>query len=62
MSDVANFIARWGRLKRVAELKLTYEGALREDTTLSCIGATNAASEDADAENPRRTFAHSSNL
>lgn len=53
MSDVANFITRWGRLKRVAELKRTYEGASREDTTLSCIGATNAASEDADAEKPR---------
>jgi hypothetical protein len=53
MSDVANFIARWGRLKRVAELKRTYEGALHEDTTLSCIGATNAASEGADAEKPR---------
>lgn len=53
MSEVANFIARWGRLKRVAELKRTCEGVLREDTRLSSIGATSAASEDADAEKPR---------
>src|SRR5271169_3373194 len=50
MSDVENFISRWGRLKRSAELKRSREADLREDATLSSAAATGAVGEGAGAE------------
>ena len=50
MSDFENFISRWGRLKRSAELKRSRVADLREDATLSSAAATGDVGEDAGAE------------
>jgi hypothetical protein len=54
MSDLENFLSRWGRLKRSAELKRSREADLREDATLSSAAATGTLGEDAGAETQRR--------
>ncbi|HEY2530480.1 MAG TPA: DUF3306 domain-containing protein [Xanthobacteraceae bacterium] len=54
MSGLENFISRWGRLKRSAELKRSRGADLREDVPLSSAAATGAAGEGASAEIQRR--------
>jgi len=52
MSELENFISRWGRLKRLAELKRARETGLREYATSSSTAATTAASGAAGAKMP----------
>lgn len=54
MSDLENFISRWDRLKRSAEVKRSREADLREDATVSSAAATDAVGEAADPEIQRR--------